>query len=52
MTVEELKALAYDQLALMEQTQKNIQVLNQEIKLRNETPITSAVEDKSVTENV
>jgi hypothetical protein len=31
MNVQELKALAYDQLALLEQTQKNIQVINQMI---------------------
>jgi hypothetical protein len=29
--VKEIKALAYDQLAILEQTQKNLQILNQVI---------------------
>ena len=45
MDVRELKALAYDQIALLEQTQKNIQIINQiiskkaqnkEVVLKNE----------------
>ncbi len=34
-TLEQLKALAYDQMVLQEQAQRNIQVINQEIALRN-----------------
>jgi hypothetical protein len=36
MNVVELKALAYDQLALLEQTQKNIQVINQMISKKTQ----------------
>jgi hypothetical protein len=36
LSVEQLKALAYDQIALLEQTQKNLQVLNNEINTRKE----------------
>ena len=31
MSLEALKALAYDQLALLEQTQANLRLINQEI---------------------
>jgi hypothetical protein len=37
MTLEELKVLAYDQLALLEQTKNNLQVINQKINERSES---------------
>jgi uncharacterized coiled-coil protein SlyX len=33
-TITELKAIAYDQLAILEQTQNNIRVINQELAKR------------------
>ena len=36
MTVEQLKALAYDQLVLLQQTQNNINIIQQEIQKRGE----------------
>ena len=36
LTIEQLKALAYDCLASIELTQKNLQIINQEIVLRNQ----------------
>lgn len=36
MTVEQLKALAFDQLVLLEQAQNNLKVINAEIQLRNQ----------------
>ena len=33
MTIQELKALAYDQLVLLQQTQNNMQLLENRIKL-------------------
>ena len=36
LSVVELKALAYDQLALLERAQRNIQTINQEIAGREE----------------
>ena len=37
MTVEQLKALAYDQIIILEQTQTNIRLINQEIAERAKT---------------
>lgn len=36
MTVEALKALAYDQLAQMESCKQNLSIINQEIATRNQ----------------
>jgi len=36
MSVESLKALAYDQLAILEATRNNINTINAEIKLKSE----------------
>ncbi len=36
MSVTELKALVYDQLALIEQSQRNIQIINAELQKRNQ----------------
>jgi hypothetical protein len=36
MTLEQLKALAYDQLVILNQTQANINVIQAEIKKRGE----------------
>lgn len=51
-TTEELKALAYDQLLVLNQTQTNIKLIEQEIAKRNEghntTPTKSTTDDKSV----
>jgi hypothetical protein len=39
MTVEQLKSLAYDQMVLLEQTQRNLQILNAKISEKsNEKP--------------
>jgi len=35
MTVQELKVLAYDLIALGEQTQKNLQIVNQKIQQKS-----------------
>lgn len=47
LTLEELKALVYDELAKVEQSQQNIRILNQEInernKLQSETKTPSGV---------
>jgi hypothetical protein len=37
--IEQLKAMAYDQIVILEQTQRNIQVLNAEIQKRNTEPV-------------
>ena len=37
-SIEELKAMGYDQIALGEQTKYNLQVINEEIKLRSQEP--------------
>lgn len=34
MTIEQLKALAYDQIVLIEQCQNNLRIINQEIQKR------------------
>ena len=34
--LKELKALAYDQLVLLQQTQNNIRILEEEIRKRNQ----------------
>jgi len=38
MTLEALKALAYDQLALLEQTQVNLRLINEEIAEKSKAP--------------
>ncbi len=38
LTIEQLKALAYDELAQLQQHQTNLNVLNQEIASRSTTP--------------
>ena len=38
MTLIELKAMAYDQFALLEQCQQNLQIINAEIAKRQEEP--------------
>lgn len=38
LTLEQLKALAYDQVCLLNQTQANIQAIEQEIAKRQEQP--------------
>lgn len=40
MSINELKALAYDQLAIIEQTQNNLKLINQEILERQNAPKT------------
>lgn len=48
MTVTELKALAYDTFAQIEQAQKNLQAINQEIakKLQVNPETTTSTEDE------
>jgi hypothetical protein len=36
LSLEQLKAMVYDHLVMLEQTQKNLQLLNEEIKSRGE----------------
>ena len=38
MALEQLKALCYDQLVLLEQIQNNIKLLNEEIKRKSSKP--------------
>lgn len=38
MTVEQIKALAYDQIVLLEQAQNNLKILNAEIQKRLNEP--------------
>lgn len=38
MSLEALKALAYDQLALLEQTQVNLRLINEEIAEKSKAP--------------
>lgn len=49
MTLEQLKALAYDQLAFLEQTQNNLRLINAEIaeksKVNTQTVTTDAKEE-------
>ena len=46
MSVTELKALCYDHMALIDNSNKAIQIINQEItrKLQNPTPVVSGIE--------
>ncbi len=39
LTVEQIKSMAYDQIVLLEQTQRNLQILNAEIAKRNEPKV-------------
>lgn len=39
MEIKDLKALAYDQIALLEQTQKNLNAINQEIAKRSQLEV-------------
>lgn len=43
-TLEQLKSAAYDQLVILEQTQLNLRILNEEIKSRNEPKVEPKVE--------
>ncbi len=49
LSLTELKALAYDQVLLLNRTQNNLAVIEQEIKKRNENivNITHEVKDES-----
>jgi len=52
-TIEELKALAYDNLMQIEQSQANLKALNQEIRTRNTLPpVTSKVTTSEPIEEV
>lgn len=44
LNIVELKALAYDTLATIEQTQNNLKLINQEIQLRLNTPVEQVLE--------
>lgn len=44
LNIVELKALAYDTLATIEQTQNNLKLINQEIQLRLNTPVEKVAE--------
>jgi hypothetical protein len=48
MTVVELKALCFDQIVLLEQTQQNIRLIQQELQKRQtqETPVNTITEVK------
>ena len=46
MTVTELKALAYDQISLLEQTQNNLRVINAEIQSKLIKPVQPITEVK------
>lgn len=46
LSVTELKALAYDQLALLEVTQQNIQLINKELKDRANASSQAPIVDK------
>ncbi len=48
MSVQELKSLAYDQLVLFEQAQKNLQLLNGEIAKRNKIEIPEEVKKEDI----
>ena len=39
LSVEQIKSMAYDQIVLLEQTQRNLQILNTEIAKRNEPKV-------------
>lgn len=41
MTVQELKALAYDQISLLEQTKLNLQLIQQEIAKKGQNGTTT-----------
>lgn len=46
-TLEELKVMAYDQLVVLEQTQNNLKVINQEIAKRQvKEEVKEEVKDK------
>lgn len=38
-TTEQLKALAYDQLCILNQTQTNLKLIEEEINLRGKEPV-------------
>ena len=40
MTKVELQSLAYEQLVIIEQSQNNLKIINQEIQQRNQNPVT------------
>ena len=46
MSVQELKALAYDQLAIIEHAQKNLEGLNQLIAQKSQQPLPVVEETK------
>lgn len=46
MTITELKALAYDLLASIEASQRNLQVVNQEIAKKSQPAVEPMKEDK------
>lgn len=39
LTLEQLKALAYDQIALMETVQKNLKLINDQIAIKSQEPV-------------
>ena len=46
LTTEQLKVMAYDSLALIEQNQKNLQIINQEITSRVQVKQEEVLKDK------
>lgn len=51
-TLEQLKALAYDQFVVLHQTQSNIKLIEQEIATRNERLNTTTTESSTDDESV
>ena len=39
MTKVELQSLAYEQLVIIEQSQNNLKIINQELQQRNQNPV-------------
>lgn len=52
MTLEQLKALAYDQLVTSEQAKENLRIINQEIGLRKPQPSSVAESNHSEVKEV
>jgi hypothetical protein len=46
LTLNDLKAMAYDQITLLERCQQNLQIINAEIKKRQEQEQSDNLEDK------
>ena len=52
LSIPELKVLVYDQLALLEQCQRNISVINQRIEFLSKNTVTAVPANQNFPENV